>query len=108
MELQMRDIELPKLQQNENWSIETLEQSISQKLMDCREEDKPLFIWLIERLKIHLETKRIEENYVNSMEERGRFEFRLVLSLVVLIMLSKKVTWVLQVQIEIYLYSLTQ
>ena len=73
MELQMREIELPKLQQNENWSIETLEQSISQKLMDCREEDKPLLIWLIERLKIHLETKRIEENYVNSMEKRGRF-----------------------------------
>ena len=73
MELQMRDIELPKLQQNENWSIETLEQSIYQKLMDCREEDKPLLIWLIERLKIHLETKRIEENYVNSMEKRGRF-----------------------------------
>lgn len=73
MELQMRDIELPKLQQNENWNIEALEQSISQKLMDCREEDRPLLTWLIERLKKHSEVKQIEENCVRSMEKRGRF-----------------------------------
>ena len=67
-DVKLLNIELPPLPPNEKWTIEKLEQTLSEIITDCKEEDKPLLTHWQGYLRKIIEANRMSEE--NCSKER--------------------------------------